>query len=527
MLTKTFLPLLSLAVVASAQVQSPIFDLGYAKYQGAVNTTTNVTSLIGIRYAAPPVGDLRFRAPTAPANVSGVQSATVEANQCYQAFIGKAPGNFMSLKRATISPSEDCLFLNVFYPSDAAGKPKEKLPTLFWIHGGGYDVGDISNFDGGDIIRQANQGVVVVTIQYRLGAFGFLPGTATKEDGDLNAGILDQDFALRWVQQHISQFGGDPSKVTIWGESAGGGSVLQHLIANNGKTQPQLFRAAITSSSYLPPQYKYDDPAAEILFNTFAAQNNCTSAADVMSCLRSVDASAMATVNNNVNNGGFFGTFTWVPVVDGEYIVQSPIAALQKRKVNGQALLAIANAFEGTIFINTTSNVNASQYALELFPHLTETQAKKVGSLYAGLGDNVFQVEAIMGEAIFICPSYYLANAYSGHSWKGKFAVPPALHVDDTAYYWPTGNPPPYQNTQFINAFAQSFTSFIVNLDPNQKINANTLTPQWNQYDVDQTEMLFNRTEAGVPVVRAFNTDPLLDARCRFWNSARKSPVQW
>ncbi|KAJ7723824.1 Alpha/Beta hydrolase protein [Mycena maculata] len=266
----------------NAQV-SPIIDLGYAQYQGTVNTSTNLTTFLGIRYAAAPIDNLRFRAPHPPQNVTGVQQATAEPNECFQATDGASPTNPLESRDIVVATSEDCLFLSVYYPSDAEGVPEGPLPTLVWIHGGGYVSGAASMYRGTDLINQSNRGIVVVTIQYRLGLFGFLPGAEVKKNGALNSGLLDQDFALRWVNEHISKFGGDPSKVTIWGESAGAGSVLQHLVANNGQTEPQLFRGAITSSTFLPSQYNYNDPIPESLYSEVVAQTNCTGATDVRS----------------------------------------------------------------------------------------------------------------------------------------------------------------------------------------------------------------------------------------------------
>jgi len=285
---------------AGAQT-SPIVNLGYAQYQGAVNTANNISHFLGIRYAAAPLGDFRFRAPQPPVNMTGIQPATAEPNECLQAPTGQSATNPLETRASEIVQTEDCLFLNVYYPSNGAGVPSAGLPTVVWIHGGGYIAGAASSSNGEDIIAQSNRGVVVVLIQYRLGVFGFLPGAAVKENGALNAGLLDQDFAMRWVNQHISKFGGDPSKVTIWGESAGAGSVLQHVVANGGRTEPQLFRGAITSSTFLPSQYQFNDPIPELLFSEVVAQTNCTSATDAMACLRAVDATTLETANTNIN----------------------------------------------------------------------------------------------------------------------------------------------------------------------------------------------------------------------------------
>ncbi|KAJ7307855.1 Alpha/Beta hydrolase protein [Mycena albidolilacea] len=525
--------------LVSTQV-SPIVDLGYAQYQGTVNTANNVTHFLGIRYAAPPSGDLRFRAPQPPANMSGVQQATIQPNECFQGSTGRSPTNPLKGRATQVIETEDCLFLNVYYPSNEVGGPLNNLPTLVWIHGGGYVSGAMSAYNGEDIIRQSDSGVVVVTIQYRLGLFGKLllhpgsgdtltgyirvAGSAVKKNGALNAGLRKVlRFALRW----ISKFGGDPSKVTIWGISAGAGSVLQQVIAHDGRTEPQLFRAAITSSSFLPSQYRFDDPIPEFLFSEVLAQTNCATATNSMSCLRAVDATTLEAVNTNITTSAFFGTFVFVPVVDGTFITQRPTLSLLEGKVNGEAVLSVTNTFEGTGFVDQSVSVTASNYSLELFPRFGGLQALSVRALYSGLGTDLFQVNAVQGESIFICPTYYLLNAFHGRAFKGEFAIPPGFHGMDQAYYFPGDSPPPFNNAAFIDAFAQSFTSFIINLDPNIKVDPTTITPHWNTFDIAHTEMLFNQTAVdGLPVVHAIETSDALLERCLFWDSVGSLTVQ-
>ncbi|KAJ7894162.1 Alpha/Beta hydrolase protein [Mycena olivaceomarginata] len=517
---------LSTTQLALAQL-SPIVDLGYAQYQGAVNPANSITHFLGIRYAAPPLGDLRWRAPQAPANTSGVQLATSQPSACFQSSTGQSPTNPFQGRATQIDETEDCLFLNVYYPSDEAGAPLNNLPTVVWIHGGGYLSGAASPYNGEDIIRQSNRGVVVVLIQYRLGLFGFLSGSAVKRNGALNAGLLDQDFALRWVNKHVSKFGGDPSKVTIWGQSAGAGSVIQQVVANGGRTEPQLFRGAITSSSFLPSQYRFDDPIPEAVFSEALAQTDCAAATDSMACLRAVDATVLEAANNNITSSAFFGTFSVVPVVDGVFITQRPTMSLLEGKVNGHAVLTTTNAFEGTIFVNQSVSVTASEYSLDLFPRFSALQGAAVGALYHGLGTDLFQVNAVQGESIFICPTYYLLNAFHGRAFKGEFAIPPGLHSQEGHYYFPGDSPPPFNNPAFIDAFAQSFTSFIINLDPNIKVDPTTITPHWNTFDNGHTEMLFNQTAVdGLPVVHAIKTSDALLERCLFWDSVGSLTAQ-
>ncbi|KAJ7681346.1 Alpha/Beta hydrolase protein [Mycena rosella] len=520
----TLVGVILIAAVVTPAHTSPIIDLGYAQYQGSVDASTNVTSFLGIRYAAAPIGDLRFRAPQAPPIVAGIQNATEEPDQCYQAAIGSSPSNPLRARAPTTVSSEDCLSLSVFFPSDAQGAPEGPLPVLVFIHGGGYFSGSSSLYPGSELLAQSNRGLVVVGIQYRLGVFGFLPGVEVKKHGSLNAGLLDQEFALRWVNRHISKFGGDPDRVTIWGQSAGAGSVLQHIIANNGQTTPQLFRGAITSSTFLPSQYHYNDRIPELVYREVVEQTNCTSAASSMACLRAVDVNTLESANMNMNVAAFFGTCLVVPVVDGELITQRPTLALAQGKVNGKALLAVTNPFEGTQFVNqsTGPTANATQYALDLFPDFGAAQAHRVGALYSGLGTQLFQTTTVLGESLFICPTYYLLRAFSGRAFKGEFAVPPATHGVDSLYYFPSlvsmFDIPVFNNTAFTNAFAQIFTSFAISLDPNIKV-SDTITPRWDKWYKGNTEMLFNKTETDLPLVGPITTSEALLERCRFWDS--------
>ncbi|KAF7317247.1 Carboxylic ester hydrolase [Mycena chlorophos] len=532
--------LVATTAALAAYAQSPVVDLGYAQYQGTVNAANNFTQFLGVRYAAAPLGDLRFRAPQPPATVSGVQAATTQPNQCFQASDGVSLTNPLEtgtfgLQSRAVESSEDCLFLNVYYPSDATGAPPKDLPVLVWIHGGGYLAGQASGFNGDDILNQSNRNLVVVIIQYRLGVFGFLPGAEVKANGALNAGLLDQDFALRWVNTHISKFGGDASKVTIWGESAGAGSVLQHVVANGGKTQPQLFRGAITSSTFLPSQYQYNDAVPELLFKEVVLQSNCSSASDAMACLRAADANVLETANTQINNDGFFGTFLIIPVIDGEFITQRPTVSLLEGKVNGKALLSVTNTFEGTVFVDqaTAATANATQYALDLFPDFRPSEADEVRRLYGGLGTEIFQENAIQGESIFICPTYYMLTAFLGHSYKAEFAIPPGFHGDDVAYYFPNGNAPPFNNAQFIDAFAQIFTAFAISQNPNTHVFPEnpTITPQFPLWvPIGGREMLFNSTDGTAadsePVVHTIPTSDALLVRCAFWDSVGASTAQ-
>ncbi|CCM06693.1 uncharacterized protein FIBRA_08980 [Fibroporia radiculosa] len=187
------LQLLLLAPGRPASAASPpTVDLGYAQYQGAVDSTTNITSFLGIRYASPPVGNLRWVEPQPPPTLSGVQQATEQPNECYQGAMGNSSTDPVtgSLGKRAVSQSEDCLFLNVYVPGNTITTATSGgLPVLVWIHGGGYTLGSASAFNGADLIMHSDHDLIVVIIQYRLGLFGFLAGEAVKAGGALNAGL--------------------------------------------------------------------------------------------------------------------------------------------------------------------------------------------------------------------------------------------------------------------------------------------------------------------------------------------------
>ena len=200
---------------------------------------------LGIPYAAPPVGDLRWRAPQPAPRWTGTREALAAGSPCVQ-YAGPF-GGMEKFSRGQPAGSEDCLFLNVYAPH--AATPTSRLPVMVWIHGGGNTVGHAAFYDGGHLAEREN--VVVVMINYRLGPFGWFRHAALRGDGtsDLersgNFGILDQIRALEWVRDNIAAFGGDPGNVTVSGESAGGRDTFALLVSPPARG---LFHRAIVES---------------------------------------------------------------------------------------------------------------------------------------------------------------------------------------------------------------------------------------------------------------------------------------
>jgi para-nitrobenzyl esterase len=246
---------------------------------------------LGIPYAAPPVGDLRWRPPVKPATWERSRSATAYGPACAQV-------NLLGVFAGPANNNEDCLYLNVFVPKNAIGR-QAKLPVLVWVHGGGYVDGESNHYDGSSLAVMGR--TIVVTINYRLNLMGFLAHPALDKEGHLfgNYAILDQQFALRWVKENIAGFGGDPDNVTLGGQSAGGSSTGVHLTS---PLATGLFHKAIIASagSYLAAMPL---EAAEQRGVAFAKAAGCGDGADdaTAACLRRLPAEAVLKLAGTAN----------------------------------------------------------------------------------------------------------------------------------------------------------------------------------------------------------------------------------
>lgn len=216
---------MALSCGVSAAAQQPSATTAQGRVSGKLIVNGSQKAFLGLPYAAPPVGELRWKAPQPPASWKGVRDATQFGNRCEQYHVWN---DYIFLDPG---PSEDCLYLNVYAPASA--KQTGKLPVMVWIHGGGFIAG------AGSEPRYTNsglvaKGVVLVTLNYRLGVFGFLTSEDLAKEADEHAGnygLMDMAAALRWVKTNIAAFGGDPGNVTIFGESAGSFAVNALTVA--------------------------------------------------------------------------------------------------------------------------------------------------------------------------------------------------------------------------------------------------------------------------------------------------------
>lgn len=294
----------------------------------------------GIPFAQPPTGDLRWRAPTPPDPWQGIRMADHFSNNCMQRQATGAAFPPYGGDRSATTMSEDCLYLNVY---TTASSPAAKQPVMVWIHGGAWTSGSGPIYQGEDL---AKKGVVYVSINYRLGVFGFLAHPElTKESADHSSGnyaILDQIAALKWVQQNIAAFGGDPSRVTIFGESAGSWSV-QSLVAS--PLAKGLFHRAIGESG---GRYAITTTLAQA---EQAGQKFATAvaAAPTLADLRRLPAAQL----NDLSAGQ--GAFQSVAVADGWVLPTTMREVFEGGKQNDVPTLIGSNSDEGSIFTPATT----------------------------------------------------------------------------------------------------------------------------------------------------------------------------
>ncbi|KAJ6614098.1 Carboxylesterase [Mycena sp. CBHHK59/15] len=356
------------------------------------------------RYAQAPTGKLRWEPPV-PFVSGQAQNTTALAPSCLQqfAFVGSAFTQFLFNNPPPASEDEDCLFLNVWAPATNIQKQK---PVVFWIHGGALIFGSASlpAYDGTSLA--ANQHIVVVTINYRTNVFGF-PGSEDLPITRNNLGYLDQELALEWVQLNIAKFGGDPSQVTIMGQSAGSWSVGQAIVRDRVKTPFRagvMLSGAITSTSPIP---------SFASFNTFAATVGCTQApgAARLQCVRQVPA---ATIRN-FTNGPLSGSFG--PLVDNFTEFTNPLERLRSKSTARVPLIIGNMENDGTAFAEGTTSL--TDFLGIEFPGLP-ISPDLVRSLYPGLNDSVVIADAIRDVA-FRCPAELWSAALVGSGISSVF----------------------------------------------------------------------------------------------------------
>ncbi|KNG48724.1 carotenoid ester lipase-like protein precursor [Stemphylium lycopersici] len=363
--------------IATSSTLSPTANTTNGTLIGIHNTHYDQDFFLGIPYAEPPTGELRFQRPKPVAQPWKQRNATEIGPSCHSAPLS------LPLFTQTGFPyeeSEDCLKLNVVRPASAHNS---SLPVLVFIYGGGFQEGNAADqrYNMSFLVQESvNVGspIIGVTINYRTTGFGFLAGSVVLKSGLANLGMHDQRLALGWIQDNIASFGGDPSRVTIQGESAGAIAVGYHFVAYKGRDD-RLFRAGIAQSG---------GPAAvgvnltlsdqNSLYNSVLNQTGCTHANDTLKCLRGAPVETL--------KAAFQGNW-YVPVQDGDMIAESPYVSLKEGRFVKRPLLSGANTNEGTSFI-TGERVSVN----------TTTQFRTVVAGYLNQGLPSSTVDAVAAE---------------------------------------------------------------------------------------------------------------------------------
>jgi len=477
--------------------------LGYSSYNG-VPLANGVTQWLGIRYAAPPLGELRFAAPQDPPSTG---DTIIEADTHGPTCLARSSSN-KPAKLTTPEKNEDCLFMDIYAPTNATSD--SPLPVMFFIQAGGFSILSNANYNGSGLVLASEMNMIVVTFNYRVGPYGFLSGQEMLYNGgSLNNGLKDQRKAMHWVQEHIAQFGGNPDHVVLVGDSAGAASINHQLTAYGGRDDG-LFHATAAESQAFATILTI--PESQFQYDNMVIRTGCASSKDTLACLRSLSADDIQRANYNTPFPG--GTnapkYMYGPVLDGDFVQEYTYAAYARG--NFVRLPAIYGdvSDEGTKFTpNTTASyAEGNAFLKDQYPFITPAQLGKLNALYPiesypsfpETGRAWRQISTVYGEMRNICPGFFINSVYArfgvpawNYHWDVKDPESEAsglgvVHtVEKFAIWGPTYIPKspasylPGGVNAGISPVAQGYwTSFVRALDPN--VYRKEGTPVWEAW---------------------------------------------
>jgi carboxylesterase type B len=479
-----------------------------------------VETFNGIPYAEPPVGPLRLKSPQRFTGTLDKFDATGIAAACPQMFVsstatdilGSVLNTLLDLPiLAELTGQEDCLTINVQRP--AGTKANAKLPVLFWIFGGGFELGGTNMYDATDLINFANkqaQPFIFVAVNYRVAGFGFMPGAEIKADGSANLGLQDQRMGLQWVADNIAAFGGDPDRVTIWGESAGSISVMDQMVLYGGDANyngKPLFRGAIMNSGTIVPANPVDGEKGQAVYDQVVREAGCAGSPDTLACLREVDYETFLEAANSVPGILSYNSvaLSYVPRPDGTVLPDSPDILINEGRYHAVPMITGDQEDEGTLFALFTPNITTTadlvQYLDQLyFWNASDEELKSLvntvegwteGSPFrTGIFNELYpgfkRVASILGDLVFTLtrrvflsaahdvnpdvPSWsYLSSYNYGTPIMGTFH---ASDILQTFYGQFPNNAMRTSRTYYLN--------FLYNLDPNKGKTGYANWPRWS-----------------------------------------------
>ncbi|KAH8814850.1 Alpha/Beta hydrolase protein [Xylogone sp. PMI_703] len=530
----------------------PTVDLGYAIHQATINTTGRYYNFSNIRYGEPPLGDLRFRAPVAPTgrnrtiNTGQVSTICPQANPAWELiaaqFLSGVPVSTLlnessSPSAAQIPPpapgtSEDCLFLDVFVPEDVFKSRHADAPVVVWIYGGGYTAGSkVSSGSPAGLIAQSQSdgspGVIFVAMNYRLGLFGWMSGPTFQTDGTANVGLYDQRLAIEWVKNNIAKFGGNPRKVTLIGESAGGGSIMHQITAYGGMKGSVPFQQAIMQSpGFLPVagNSQQENTFNSVLFAArFVTNKNITTLDD----LRAMSSTDLQTVNTIAVGIAMYGQFSFGPVVDGLFVPALPGLLLSRGQFDKDIRVMVGhNLNEGLLFTSPfiTNQSAYTSFLSQTFPDASPIIINYIGTtLYPEIYDGshgytnpVERSSLATSEISFTCNTRYIDLAFKNKTYSYYFTIPPGIHGEDVPYTFFNGDTSSSDDGLPVNAtVAQAMQEYITSF-------AKTGNPNGKGKKIPMFPMYGNNSEVLDLSLDGFQVqkDTVANSRCDWWQKA-------
>ncbi|KAJ2924128.1 hypothetical protein H1R20_g12974, partial [Candolleomyces eurysporus] len=484
-------------VVHEARQSGPRISVAGGTFVGT--TSGSVQKFLGIPFAAPPVGNLRFRLPQPISTYNGTIDATKYGPSC--------PQQALSLPIVSGLAAEATEYIvNSIFGQPASATSSSRLPVLVWIFGGGFQLGSTSMYDGGGVVKKSQdmgQPVIFVSMNYRLSGLGFLASKEVRAAGVGNLGLHDQREALRWIKKNIAQFGGDPNKVTIWGESAGAISAALQMTAFDGNHEG-LFRGAFMQSGAPIPVGPVEN--GQVHYDHIVRQTGCSSASDTLQCLRGVPyARLMAAIDSTPSIFSYQSLrLAWLPRVDGVFLTDNPLKLVQAGKVANIPYINGNCDDEGTLFSLSTLNVttdaqfrtwvgqtflqgiSASQVntiAQQYTASVTQGSPFDTGILNA-LTPQFKRLAAFQGDGVFQAPRrWFMQNTANKQNVWGfiskRFKILPILGAAHA--------------TDLVNSFflGQDMQEYLIRFTTNLNPNSNSLfSYTWPKYDLSSKRLL-------------------------------------
>ncbi|CAA7264894.1 unnamed protein product [Cyclocybe aegerita] len=508
--------LFSLVSLVRGITSAPTVKLDSAIVYGTVNDS--LTKFLGIPFAKPPA---RFTAAELVAPYRGTVDARKYGFLCPQqqvsppetgideitAIINGTP----ELRVAPGVESEDCLTINIIRP--AFTSVKGRLPVVVWIHGGAYQIGDTASYDemGSKLVKRSislRKPMIYVSTNFRLSAYGFLGGQEIFQEGNGNLGLRDQRLALKWVNRYINAFGGDKTKVTLWGQSSGSISTGLQIFSNGGDNEG-LFRAVFMMSGSPLPIGNITKGNGQTGYDGLVADTGCSGSNDTLTCLRSLPFPVLKAAVDRTQNLFSYQSLAllWHPSVDGVFMENNTQTLLPQGKFANVPIVSGTCDDEGTLFglssLNITTEEQFRQYISSVWlPRIPASELEQLWSLYPSnsasgspfdtgeknaLTPQFKRVSAFIGDSIQHGPRRFLLQEASKRTKVWSYLTKRAKNTTGIGAY--------HGSDLVLGVADDNLIHFVSDLDPNTGVGV-----YWPPY-ISESPRLYTFPEVGRPLI--------------------------